>query len=297
MNRAISIFKFIWNHPIASKNRLMAFKKFFRWQLSQKIYPHPVLVPFVENSRLVVEKGMAGATGNIYTGLVEFEDMAFILHVLRVGDTFADIGANIGAYTILASKNTGATSYSFEPVVETFNKFKRNIEANEIASLVYPKLCGVGAKNSLLFFTKKLDTVNHVVYEKDNSVNDEVVEVPVVALDSLFIDQQPQVIKIDVEGFEWDVLAGAEKTLQSQNLKSIIIELNGSGGRYGFSDAAIHEKLLANSFRPYSYEPFKRKLNPLETYGSFNTLYIKDFDWVNDRIQSARKFKLFKQEI
>jgi FkbM family methyltransferase len=297
MNRLIIPLKFIWNHPLASKNRVKAFIKFFRWQLSQMIYPHPVSVPFVENSRLIIERGMKGATGNIYTGLAEFEDMSFLLHVLRKGDTFADIGANVGAYTILASKNAGAITYSFEPVLATFNKLKKNIKANDIAPLVYPMLCGVGAKNGLLFFTKKLDTVNHVVYEKNNTINGEVAEVPVTTLDEIFIDQQPQLIKIDVEGFEWDVLAGAAKTLLSVNLKAIIIELNGSGKRYGFDDKAIHEKLLANSFHPYIYEPFKRKLSQLKTYGNFNTLYIKDIDWVSERIQHAPKFKLFKQEI
>src|SRR5688572_299749 len=94
--------KFIWNHPLASRNKALAFWKFSAWQFRQLFMPGSVLVPFVEQSRLLVTKGMKGATGNIYNGLVEFEDMAFILHVLRPGDSFADVGANVGAYTILA---------------------------------------------------------------------------------------------------------------------------------------------------------------------------------------------------
>ena len=297
MSDLISIIKFIWNHPLASKNRIRAFRNFFYWLLSQKIYPHPVLIPFVEDSRLIVEKGMEGATGNIYTGLSEFEDMAFILHVLRKDDVFADIGANIGAYTILASKNRGAISYSFEPVAATFNRLIKNIEANNIAPLVHPRLCGVGAKKSLLFFTKGLDSMNHVVSENTQSIQNDIVEVPVITLDEIFVSQEPQIIKIDVEGFELNVLTGAFKTLLSDNLKAIIIELNGSGIRYGFSDEMIHEKLLSNSFHPYSYDPFMRNLNLLKTYGKFNTLYIKDIDWVSNRIKTAPKFKLFNLEI
>ena len=297
MSNLFSITKFIWKHPLASKNRWMAFGNFFRWQISQRIYPHPVLKPFVENSKLLIEKGMEGATGNIYTGLLEFEEMSFILHVLRKNDIFADLGANVGAYTVLASKNSGATSYSFEPVTDTFNKLKKNIEANDIASLVIPMLCGVGARSELLLFTKKFSSANHVIQDEDQNIGEDFIEVPVVTLDEIFIDRQPQVIKMDVEGFEWNVLLGAEHTLKSENLKAIIIELNGSSGRYGFSDDNIHEKLIAHSFRPYAYEPFRRKLSLLETYGNFNTLYIRDFDWVSNRIQSAPKFKLFKHEI
>lgn len=298
MNRLVSIIKFIWKHPLASKNKVRAFRNFFYWQLLQKIRPGSVVVPFVENSKLTMEKGMAGATGNFYTGLAEFEDMAFILHVLRKGDTFADIGANIGAYTILASKNTGAVSYSFEPIEETFNKLKTNIAANEITELVYPMHCGMGALNGYLYFTKDLDTINHVIIENANSMKaEDIVEVPVVTIDEIFLDHQPQIIKIDVEGFEWNVLNGGEKTLLSLHVKAIIIELNGSGKRYGFSDNAIHKKLLGNFFYPYSYEPFQRQLTPIKSYGNFNTLYIKDFDWVSNRIQTARKFKIFRQEI
>ena len=63
---------------------------------------------------------MTGATGNIYTGLHEFEDMMFLLHLLRPGDIFVDAGANIGSYTVLASAVVGAKSISFEPVPPLF---------------------------------------------------------------------------------------------------------------------------------------------------------------------------------
>ena len=44
-------------------------------------------------------------------------------------------------------------------------------------------------------------------------------------------EQCPSLIKIDVEGYENEVINGAEKTLENQSLKAIIIELNGSGSR------------------------------------------------------------------
>jgi hypothetical protein len=43
---------------------------------------------------------MTGATGNVYYGLHEFQDMAFVTHYLREGYLFADIGANIGSYSV-----------------------------------------------------------------------------------------------------------------------------------------------------------------------------------------------------
>jgi len=44
----------------------------------------------------VARPGETGVTGNIYTGLHEFSSMGYLLHVLREGDLFVDVGANVG---------------------------------------------------------------------------------------------------------------------------------------------------------------------------------------------------------
>src|ERR1700760_5199629 len=91
----IFVFRYIWRHPLASQNRPLAFRRFLSWQISQRLHPRPKKVNFVEDSQLIVEKRMFSATGNVYVGLQEFEDMAFLLHVLKPGDVFVDVGANV----------------------------------------------------------------------------------------------------------------------------------------------------------------------------------------------------------
>ena len=54
---------------------------------------------------------------NIYRGLFEYEDMLFLLHALRPENIFVDVGANVGAYTILSSKVVNAKSVAFEPMI------------------------------------------------------------------------------------------------------------------------------------------------------------------------------------
>jgi FkbM family methyltransferase len=293
MKNFFNILGFIWNHPLASRNRLLAFKRFFYWQIGQKIHRRPKTLPFVEDSVLVVEKGMTGATGNIYTGLLEFEDMAFILHALRAEDTFVDIGANVGVYTVLAARNAGARVISFEPIPSTFKKLWRNIEANGIAEKVELKCYALGDKATTLRFTETMDTVNHVLGENEEAGDKGEVEVPVDTLDTLLAGHLPTVFKIDVEGFEWPALRGAEKLLASPGLKALVIELNGSSGRYGFDDKEIHQLLLSHKFAPYSYEPFSRQLKILDTYGvSSNTIYIKDTAWANSRTRESRDYRI-----
>ncbi len=144
---------------------------------------------------------MTGATGNIYSGLLEFEDMAFLLHFLRSGDTFLDIGANVGTYSILASAVRAARTLAFEPGPVAFKHLTDNIRLNGIDSLVQSHCVAIGRGVGRLRFTTGLDTGNHIAPNgkgTDGSALLEVIEVPVVPLDQFAA--RPALIKIDVRG-------------------------------------------------------------------------------------------------
>lgn len=98
--------------------------------------------------KLVVNTGMLGTNSNIYCGPHEFVDMTFVLHFLRVRDGFADIGANVGNYTILASKVIGARSRAYEPHPETFEKLRLNLTIN-ILETVTPSIISLLKDNGL----------------------------------------------------------------------------------------------------------------------------------------------------
>jgi hypothetical protein len=85
--------------------------------------------------------------------------------------------------------------------------------------------------------------------------------------------------------------------LEKESLKAIIIELNGSGKRYNFEEDIIHQNLTTLGFTPYNYEPFSRKLSQLDTYGQFNTIYLRDLPFVHERISAAKAFKMFSESI
>ena len=280
-------------HPLAKKHKINAYFKFFKWQLYQIIFSGTRKVKFIGDIYLLANKGMTGATGNIYCGLHEFEDMGFLLHFLRSEDTFIDIGANIGSYTLLASGICGAKTISFEPVPETFIHLQNNIKVNRLENLVNLKNEAIGDAEGKLNFTTGLDTVNHVL-SRDEIISTKVIEVSVTTLDiRLQNDSSPILIKIDAEGFETAILNGMEISLKNKLLKAIIIELNGSGMRYGYCDQSIHDKLLANNFLPYKYDPFSRKFSPLFTFLETNTIYLRDYSFVEQRIVSAKKISVF----
>lgn len=99
--------RFVWNHPLNRSARFAALGRVIRWQIASRLVPGPIALPFVKDTYLFATRGMTGATGNWYCGLHEYEDMSFVLHTLKPGDLFVDVGANIGSYSVLAAGGGG----------------------------------------------------------------------------------------------------------------------------------------------------------------------------------------------
>lgn len=280
-----NILKSIYNHPYNSQNKLDGIMRFIKWQINCRLNPYPIIYQFTQNSKLIISKGLTGVTGNLYCGLIEFDDMGFLLHLLRDKDLFIDIGANVGVYTILASSEVGANTIAIEPIPSTFKNLIENININQIQEKVKSLNIGLGSKKDIIRFTQSLDTVNHVATENEIDT----IDVEVEKLDTITKNKKPLLIKMDVEGFETDVLNGSEEVLKSKDLKAIIIELNGSGERYGYDENQIHIKLLDHGFKPYKYNPKTRSIVQIEHFGKHNTIYIRDIEFVMNRVKTSRK--------
>lgn len=285
--KLLSIIKNIWQHPLNKFDRLSAVLRFFKWQVLSRLLRHPIIYPFIDKSVLIVERGMTGATGNIYNGLHEYEDMLFVLHFLREDDLFVDVGANVGVYTVLAAQNCKSKVISFEPIKVTFEHLQRNVLINNISDRVLLINKAAANETKTVYFTTSLDAGNHVILDETID-NQQLSKIECTSLD-LTLQQIPVLVKIDVEGFETEVIQGAQKTFKNHLVKAIIIELNGSGARYGFDESSIHATLLQYGFVPYSYNPFFRTLEPLEHWGTHNSIYIRDLNFVRDRIATAPK--------
>ncbi|MDA8631246.1 FkbM family methyltransferase [Litoricolaceae bacterium] len=213
--------------------------------------------------------------------------MSFVRDVLNEGDLFVDVGANIGAYSILAAGG-GANVIAIEPIPSTYAVLEKNIALNAFGDCIEALNIGLGAANGNLRFSGNEDTVNHVLAE--NEVCNHSVNVPVGRLDDILQGRKPRAIKIDVEGFETKVLEGAAKTLVDSNLIAVIMELNGSGKRYGFDEDALHQKMLEFGFQTYRYEPASRSYHSMNMQRCFsgNTLYVRDIEYAMGRLRKPQ---------
>lgn len=283
-----STLRFILRHPLNRSRPMAALGRWLAWQAGSRLLPGPVAVPFVGGTRLLVRQGMAGATGNLYGGLAEFQEMGLVLHALRPGDWFVDVGANIGAYTVLASGVCGASSVAIEPIPKTVEGLLDNIHLNRLESRVTVHNRGAGSAGGNRVFAAQFDSINHVLAPGESQPAD-AVTVPVESLDVLLAGIEPAVIKIDVEGFEAEVVRGASSVLRSAALLAVIMELNGGGARYGFDDARVYVEMLAMGFMTCQYDPLTRALNRVEPEKgkACNAIFVKNEVLLAERLKTA----------
>ena len=280
--------RWLWTHPLARHGRRAAFGRFLRWQLGSRLVGGSVAHPFVGASRLLVAPGMRGATGNVYAGLHEFADMGFVLHALRPGDLFVDVGANVGSYTVLAA-TTGARVVALEPLPVTYAHLMANVRLNGFEGRVQALNAGAGRDDATLRFSADLDAMNHVLLH--DAVPDAALNVPSYRLDGVLDGARPLVVKVDVEGWEAEVVAGAEGTLGGTDPRAVLIELTGLGARYGFDDAAVRRTLEAFGYAPATYRPLTRRLTP-EPVESENVLFVRDLPFFQERVQTAPTYSV-----
>ncbi|MGB7933255.1 MAG: FkbM family methyltransferase [Gammaproteobacteria bacterium] len=210
----MQILRFVSSHPLTRDHKLQACFRVLNWQLRSRLKSE-IYMPWIAGTKLVVKRGMTGATGNVYAGLHEFVDMSFLLHFLRPTDLFIDAGANVGSYTVLASGVCKSRSISFEPASETSMHLRANIKANALENLVVVHEVALGANVGTVRFTVGLDTTNRVA-KPGNHQNTRLVAQ--ARLDDILADENPNLIKVDVEGYEEEVLKGAERILSNRSL-------------------------------------------------------------------------------
>ena len=99
-------------------------------------------------------------------------------------------------------------------------------------------------------------------------------------------------LSLDTEGYEYNILKGANKILNQGKIIAIIIEINGSGAKYGFNDNDIHIELKKYGYYPIKYDPLTKKISKIIDQNDNNYIFIKDSIKVTERVSKSSKFKM-----
>jgi FkbM family methyltransferase len=157
----------------------------------------------------------------------------------REGDVFYDVGANVGAYSLVASKmfDGRITVYAFEPGFPNFSQLSKNVLINNSQESVVPLQIALSDQTGISIFHYSNLTPGGALHALGEPVDYKgeifkpVLEQPIIAfrLDDfldLFNIPSPNHIKIDVDGIEFKILRGAEKTLGGPSVRSLMVEVD-----------------------------------------------------------------------
>jgi FkbM family methyltransferase len=148
-------------------------------------------------------------------GVYEVVTTQFLQEVIREADVFLDIGANFGAITLVAASLIGKGKvYAFEPSPKISSRLQDNINLNpELKDIVKVISKGLGLNKSQVFYNEDPNFLgNGSLYENQG------IPVEILSLDEWVAREKLEridLIKIDVEGMEYDVLVGGKTVLEA----------------------------------------------------------------------------------
>jgi FkbM family methyltransferase len=175
----------------------------------------------------------------MYLGCYERTETRIFQRLLRPGDTVIDVGANVGYFTALAAKRVGPTGsvHAIEPSPYAFDKLQKMVSENSRRQVrCYP--LGLSDQASTInLYVAPQSRGNHTPTMVPHALG-QPVPVQVRPLGELLKDwavQRVALLKVDVEGHEPRVIAGARDALAAGVVRNILIELNDHWLRRGGS--------------------------------------------------------------
>jgi FkbM family methyltransferase len=187
---------------------------------------------------------------------------------IRPGEILYDVGANVGAYSLVAAKAAGAVVYAFEPAGPNYHDLCRNIALNLCEDRVSPFPIALWNATETVPFSHRVLQAGVAMHSMGENLAAAEFRQLVLAyrLDDLVASfglPVPHHAKIDVDGPELKVLEGASTTLRDGRWRSILLEVDASGGpendeaivsmlgRYGFRPEATFERGAAPASRVF----------------------------------------------
>jgi len=200
------------------------------------------------------EKGIDTLGGSLLFGNgYEVQTTRLFKSLLTEDANVVDVGAHIGYYTIIAAnKSKSGKVWAFEPEPNNYEALVENIKLNKAVNVkTFQKAVGKENGRSPLFVPGTFSGECSLVH-KSNRPN-KVVDVEVVALDSILAGEKIDIIKIDVEGGEIGVLLGAKELIRSNPAIKIFAELSQSWLKSAGYSCADYWDVLAECGLHYIY--------------------------------------------
>ena len=200
----------------------------------------------------------------LFTGDWEPETSSVFASEIRVQDVVYDIGANVGFHSLLAERCGADVVVAFDPDPINGAQFEENLRVNGVnpSKVNFVPKAVSNSEGKQLFRTAP--SANMGIGALSRTQGDGMIEVEVVMIDNFIAKTrfpQPTIMKIDVEGWEYEVLRGAKATLSNPELRVILFESDcASDGELSSQEIAL---LLSDS--GFQWE----RIGPHDTKGNY----------------------------
>lgn len=175
-----------------------------------RVVPSHWVIPVIQGPMRGMRWVVGAQNHGMWLGSYEAEKQRAIAAILRPGDTFVDIGANTGFFTLLGARRVGPTGtvVAVEPLQRNTDYLNRHIALNRLANVVVVRKAVSDFDGRSSFSEEGWSTGRLSPGAKST--------VEVTTLDSLVheLGVKPDVVKVDVEGAEIDLLRGARRLLE-----------------------------------------------------------------------------------
>jgi len=270
IKKLIWLLSLINQNPITKKNKILTISKiiitFLILTLRRKMK-----VNWINNIKFYINGSRDfSSIFNYFFILFDYEEMKFISKLNSNNIIFLDIGANVGIYSMLASVLNFKKIFAFEPNTFVFGNLCKNIKLNYLRVTLENK--AVGSKLTKVNISKNLNDQNFVTNTKKLDI--EIQEVECITIDSLNFFDENLFIKIDVEGYEYEVLKGLTNTFFKNKNIIILIELNKNHS----NTKNIINFLKNNNFVNFGYKVMENQIYLKKYPNLFNEFFTNNFE-------------------
>lgn len=224
---AFNIYNFITNYRFRGSQRLGEF-------ILDTLLPAPkgpTICHIKYGFNIIVDPvADKGVERKIYfRSIYEEGTIALMKEILRNGDTFIDVGCNIGLMSLAASQFVGHNGavYAFEPHPDTFSILQDNIELNNSKNIFSYNIALGEKEEKVLIYSNMQVNRGSASLIKTSQNQCEVKEVAIMSLDDFIIEKgikNIRMLKVDVEGWELEVFKGASQLLSGENAPIVCFE-------------------------------------------------------------------------
>jgi FkbM family methyltransferase len=231
-------------------------------RLAAELHYHvPVGARLGNGMRIVVPWNDDGGRAIYETGWYEPATVTTVESLLKPGMVFMDIGANMGQYSLLASRIVGDAGavHSFEPSPTMYPWLMQNVRLNKADNVQTNRLGLSDCEKIVTLYLSNPKNQGATSMRPQYNFSGKTAEVKCLTLDAYLAHRgigKVDVMKIDVEGAELEVFRGAEKLLTGNHPPSMVIEFEeGCQVRFGSSCAKLAAHLTARGYELMTIRP------------------------------------------